>query len=69
MFKITLFVFVAAATAQTQLPSPAEGKVDFQKQIQPLLAEKCQSCHGLEVQQAGLRLDSRQPALRGGEAS
>src|SRR5688572_31639120 len=32
-----------------------------------LLAEKCYSCHGPDVQQAGLRLDLRQNALRGGD--
>ena len=67
MPKTLFFLFVAAAAAQSPMPPAAKGKVDFQKQIQPLLAEKCLSCHGLEVQQAGLRLDTRQPALRGGD--
>src|SRR3954454_20127183 len=67
MSRTILFLFVCVAVAQTQLPPPAKGKVDFQKQIQPLLAEKCQSCHGVEVQQAGLRLDTRQLAMRGGD--
>src|SRR5262249_28736758 len=42
-------------------------QVDFLKDVQPLLAQKCYSCHGEEVQQAGLRLDRRQLALRGGD--
>ena len=67
MRSILLFAFVTLAAAQTKLPLPATSKVDFEKHIQPILAEKCYSCHGLEVQQAGLRLDSRQPALRGGD--
>jgi ankyrin repeat protein len=41
--------------------------VDFEKQVQPLLAQKCYACHGEEVQQSGLRLDKRQNAMRGGD--
>ncbi|MDQ1470141.1 MAG: hypothetical protein QOJ99_1621 [Bryobacterales bacterium] len=41
--------------------------IDFEKQVQPLLAEKCYACHGEEVQQSGLRLDKRQNAMRGGD--
>src|SRR3954447_771298 len=61
------FSFAILAAAQTKPPASAKVKVDFERDIQPLLAEKCHSCHGAEVQQAGLRLDSRQPALRGGD--
>lgn len=64
---VTLGLFVTLGAAQSQLPPATNIKVDFEKHIQPLLAEKCHSCHGMEVQQAGLRLDSRQPALRGGD--
>lgn len=60
-------VFSVGASAQTKLPSAANYKVDFVKDVQPLLAEKCYSCHGDQVQQAGLRLDQRQLALRGGD--
>jgi ankyrin repeat protein len=61
--------------AQTQLPAPATAtieapaavKVDYERDVKPLLAENCYSCHGIEAQQAGLRLDLRQAALRGGD--
>jgi ankyrin repeat protein/mono/diheme cytochrome c family protein len=67
-----LVAFVAAmaipfAAAQTKLPPAASRTVDYKQDIQPLLAQKCYSCHGPEVQQAGLRLDLRQNALRGGD--
>src|SRR5262249_5275480 len=39
--------------AQTKLPPAASRKVDYRQDIQPLLAQKCYSCHGREVQQAG----------------
>ena len=41
--------------------------MDFDQHVRPLLAAKCHSCHGEKQQQAGLRLDKRQNALRGGD--
>ena len=61
--RATLFLAtVTIAAAQTQLPPAASAKVDFEKDVQPILAQKCHSCHGDEVQQSGLRLDKRLPA-------
>src|SRR6187399_3648254 len=64
LFLLTLGLSLAA---QPALPPAAAVKIDFEKHIQPLLAQKCHSCHGADVQQAGLRLDRRQNALRGGD--
>src|SRR5215831_16212374 len=52
---------------QSKLPPAASRKVDYKQDIQPLLAGKCYACHGPDVQQAGLRLDLRQNALRGSD--
>src|ERR1700733_7341541 len=49
------------------MPPSANRKVDFEKDVQPILAQKCYSCHGDDAQQSGLRLDKRQNALRGGD--
>ncbi len=66
--RAALLVFtVCLAFADTKLPPPADRKIDFEKDVQPLLEQKCYSCHGEEAQQSGLRLDHRQPALRGGD--
>jgi ankyrin repeat protein len=62
-----LFVTVSVAFAATNLPPSANRKIDFEKDVQPILAQKCYSCHGEDVQQSGLRLDKRQNALRGGD--
>ncbi len=43
-------------------------KVDFLRDIQPIFQESCISCHGAGQQMAGLRLDSRSPALEGGQS-
>jgi ankyrin repeat protein len=64
---LLLFAALALAGAQTKLPPAATRKVDYKQDILPLLAQKCYSCHGPEVQQAGLRLDLRQNALRGSD--
>lgn len=50
----------AAAAAQTQ------GRVDFRRDVQPILREHCIGCHGPAQQMNGFRLDRRSAALRGG---
>ena len=39
----------------------------FEKQIRPLLLEKCNGCHGDKKQEGGLRLTSRDTLLKGGD--
>src|SRR5262245_34485492 len=58
----TLVLLAASASAAD--------KVDFQRQIRPLLADKCFACHGRdeEHRQGKLRLDQREVALKGGES-
>src|SRR5438105_1746910 len=41
-------------------------EVDFTRDVAPLLWSRCSGCHGAERQMGGLRLDSREAALRGG---
>src|SRR5260370_557946 len=62
-----LLLSLSLAFAESKLPPAAKRKVDFEKDVQPLLAQKCYACHGEEAQQSGLRLDKRQNALRGGD--
>ena len=44
----------------------ADDKVDFVKDIQPILQKICVECHGPEKQKGKLRLDSKEAALKGG---
>ena len=60
-------ITLISVTAQSQPSTAGAGRVDYDKEVKPLLAQNCYSCHGPEVQQSGLRLDLRQPALRGGD--
>lgn len=46
--------------------TPQEAATFFETRIRPLLAANCQACHG-ETATAGLRVDSREGLLRGGE--
>ena len=62
-----LLVTATLAVADTKMPPPAKFKVDFEKDVQSILSQKCYTCHGEEAQQSGLRLDKRQNALRGGD--
>jgi mono/diheme cytochrome c family protein len=40
----------------------------FEKNVRPVLVANCQSCHGPDKQKAGLRLDTRDSMMRGGES-
>jgi ankyrin repeat protein len=60
--------FPAALPVAFALSAPVLAQtIDFEKQVQPIFAQRCYACHGEEVQQSGLRLDKRQNAMRGGD--
>src|SRR5262245_20167930 len=45
--------------------SPAEAEF-FEKEVRPLLVQRCQTCHGEQKPKGGLRLTSRAALLEGG---
>ncbi len=53
-------------TLQAAPPTPADADF-FEKEVRPLLAERCQSCHGEQKTRGGLKLTSRDAILKGGE--
>src|SRR5882724_4679050 len=61
MFKAAVIL----ATLSVWRMSAAEtlAKVDFGRDIQPLLREHCVECHGPSQQMRGLRLDRRRDAM------
>jgi hypothetical protein len=44
----------------------ARDRIDFVRDIQPILRDHCYGCHGAEKKRGALRLDSREWVLRGG---
>lgn len=46
--------------------SYSDGRVDFRRDVQPLLKQYCIECHGPSQQMHGFRLDRRRDAMRGG---
>ena len=66
-----LAVLVAAGRAGAEDMPPrfdASALESFEKEVRPILAERCQVCHGPSKQKGGLRLDSRAAALAGGDS-
>ena len=66
--------FVRAVVASLALLSITEvgrlaaADVDFQRDIAPILEERCRDCHGADEQESGLRLDIRAHMLKGGDS-
>src|SRR5579859_8131305 len=56
---IVLALGVPAASAGADKAAPAAQKIDFTREIRPILANHCWNCHGPDEKQrkAGLRLD------------
>jgi hypothetical protein len=46
-------------------PARAQARIDFARDVQPLLKERCYECHGPTKQMNGYRLDKRGRALAG----
>ena len=64
MTKTVLIVSVLVWTGI--MAAGGENKVDFARDIQPILQKSCVECHGPEKSKGKLRLDSRDAALKGG---
>ncbi len=70
-FRLAMvLVLVAAGRAGAEDPPrfDASALESFEKEVRPILAARCQSCHGPSKQKGGLRLDSRASALAGGDS-
>lgn len=58
-------------------PAPVQGgdgsprvdrRIDFDRDVRPILAEHCYACHGPSKQKGGLRLDRQPAAFQGGDS-
>ncbi|HMF16731.1 MAG TPA: c-type cytochrome domain-containing protein, partial [Gemmataceae bacterium] len=63
-----VFVFIAASfLVASDSVARADERVDYLKEIKPLLREKCFACHGGLDQKAKLRLDTAKLMIKGGK--
>ncbi len=75
-FAICLWLAIGIPCRQSLLAQEASGEFDgsdealrhFEQEIRPLLISNCISCHGASKQEGGLRLDSHEAFLAGGES-
>ena len=61
-----LMVACGVTRADEPVVDPAQAEF-FEKNIRPLFVANCHECHGADKQEGGLRLDSREAALKGGD--
>ncbi|QJX00222.1 DUF1553 domain-containing protein [Frigoriglobus tundricola] len=64
---ITLIAILLACPTSGRTADP-EKPVDFDRDVQPIFAKHCASCHGAASAKSGLRLDRRADALAGGDS-
>jgi hypothetical protein len=67
-FTIGILYLQAASAAGAGQPTQDDLHF-FEREIRPLLAERCFKCHGEKKAKSGLRLDSRASILRGGDTA
>src|SRR5260221_3622618 len=62
--RFTAFLLLLVA-----IPLRAEPpSVDFERDVRPIFAARCVTCHGPEKQKSGLRLDRKSAAMMGGDS-
>src|SRR6478672_4374269 len=68
MYRVAIFLtFLGAPALAADLPPPADRRVEFARDVRPLLVKNCLACHGPDKQKGGLRLDRKADALKGGD--
>ncbi|MCH7989527.1 MAG: DUF1549 domain-containing protein [Planctomycetes bacterium] len=63
MFLLVIVITTSLLHADDQ---PAEKKIDFVKDIEPILAKHCYDCHGPDTAEGQLRLDAKKIVFKGG---
>ncbi|MBM3877724.1 MAG: hypothetical protein FJ386_13585 [Verrucomicrobia bacterium] len=66
--KSSLLAALTVALVTATAAGAADAKVDFAKDVLPILDKHCVKCHGADKQKGGLRLDTKDAAMKGGKA-
>ena len=53
--------------ADAAIDAPVGDGIDFERDVLSILRARCAACHGPDAQESGLRVDSRQALLAGGD--
>lgn len=61
--RLHLIIILCGSTALRETQA-----IDFAKDIQPILAERCIDCHGPDKQKSGFRVDQRAVMIKGGDS-
>jgi mono/diheme cytochrome c family protein len=62
----SLIIALIALPTRSEAADPPK-QVDFDRDVKPIFAKHCVSCHGPDKQKSSLRLDRRSDALAGGD--
>jgi mono/diheme cytochrome c family protein len=65
MLKRFTWVWIAGLLAGRAIA--AETKVDFERDIKPIFANRCYECHGEKKQKSGIRFDRKASVFEGGD--
>jgi len=66
---LAALALVTSSPARAEPPKAETAQLDFfEKEIRPLLVANCYKCHGPDKHKGGLRLDSQEAILSGGDS-
>lgn len=71
LFVLAFFIQVTADKVRADAPTATPTQIEFfEREVRPLLAKHCYSCHSVDAKkiQAGLLMDSRAALLTGGDS-
>lgn len=65
--ELAIGAWLMLATVGKAEPPERAAEEFFESKVRPVMVEKCYSCHGEKKQSGGLRLDSRDTIVKGGD--
>ena len=65
---LALALYVASVPAQGSAQTAATARVDFEKQVRPIIEANCLECHSRDKRKGGLSLATYEDVLEGGRS-